>query len=454
MRFVSYSVTTGFLTGVAVLLILSQLPTIAGYEAEGDNGLAKTFDLLAHLGEVNWTSVAMGALALLLAIFLPRTPIGNVGRLIAIIVPSVVLAVMGLNSVEIVQDVGEIPQGIPTPAMPSLSGITFNTITGALAVTIVILVQGTGVSQSVPNPDGSPRRLSRDFVAQGAANAASGLFQGLPVGGSVSATALNVIAGARTRWSVIFAGIGMAVVVIVFPDLVAYVAMPALGAMLVLAGASSIKPSDMQAVWNAGWPSWLAGGATFLAMLVLPIEAAVGIGVVLSALLYVLRSSTGITLVQLVERSDGEIEERSAPDKLPGNQVTILDVYGDLFYAGARTLERILPEPQPEEKHPVVVLRLRRRKRLGATLIDVLSRYAGKLDEVDGRLYLSGIDEQGDKQLRASGKLDLTGPVREFEAQSVVGRSTRDAIEHARTWLVSVEPGNGPSDDSSDEEER
>ena len=80
------------------------------------------------------------------------------------------------------------------PALPSLSSLNLDVITGALAVAVVILVQGAGVSQRVPNPDGSRRSTSRDFIAQGAANVASGLFRGLPVGGSLSATALNVSA--------------------------------------------------------------------------------------------------------------------------------------------------------------------------------------------------------------------------------------------------------------------
>ena len=83
-------------------------------------------------------------------------------------------------------------------------------VTGALAVAAIILVQGAGVSQSVPNPDGSRRSMSRDFIAQGAANVASGFFRGLPVGGSLSTTALTVISGARSRWAAIFAGLWMA----------------------------------------------------------------------------------------------------------------------------------------------------------------------------------------------------------------------------------------------------
>jgi len=93
-----------------------------------------------------------------------------------------------------------------------------------------------------------------------------------------------------------------------------------------------------------------------------------------------------------VRRPDGEIEEHDPPARLPPNEVTVVDVYGHLFYAGARTLERLLPRPQDTQK-PVVVLRLRSLGNGGATLMEVLANYADELAEVDGRLYLNGISE-------------------------------------------------------------
>ncbi len=376
LRFVSYSVTTGFLTGVSVLLILSQLATVAGYEASGSNRVSQTWDLIRNLGQISLASVLLGIIALALAVYLPRTRIGNSGRLLAIVVPSLLVAFFGWSSVKIVEDVSSIPSGFPTPRFPSPGDITFEVVTGALSVALIILIQGAGVSQSVPNPDGSRRSASQDFIAQGAGNIMSGLFRGLPVGGSLSATALNVVAGARTRWASIFAGLFMAAIIVSFAGLVSRVAMPALGAMLILAGYSSIKPSDIETVWRAGWPSVLAGGTTFLTMLFLPIQAAVGIGVSFSALLYIFRSSADIDVVQLTRRSDGQLEEREPPDTLPGNAITVLDVYGNLFFAGASTLEEMLPQPG-EERNPVVVLRMRGRTSFGATLIDLLASSAG-----------------------------------------------------------------------------
>ena len=439
-RFVSYSVMTGFIIGIAVLTILSQLPTISGYApTAGNNKVTQALNLLSNLNGINLWSLAAAAVTLVLALALPRTRLGNFGRLVAIIIPSLLVALLaffGLGGVQIVRDVGQIPGGIPMPHLPSFSGLSFDVVTGALAVAVIILVQGAGVSQSVPNPDGSRRNTSRDFIAQGAANVASGLFRGLPVGGSLSTTALTVMSGSRSRWAAIFAGLWMALLVIVFPRLVAYVAMPPLGMLLILASVSTIKPAEASAIWHTGWPSRLAGVTTFFCTLFLPIQAAVGIGVVLSALLYINESSTDVSVVELVKRDDGLIEEHKAPARLQSNKATVLDVYGHLFYAGARTLEALLPEPNGAQ-NAVVILRLRGRTNLGATLVEVLGDYARTLQAANGRLYLTGISAGAYAQLVRTGKIRLTGPVRVYEATQVRGESTNEAHADAQTWLVS-----------------
>ena len=434
-RFVSYSVMTGFLTGIAVLTILSQLPTVTGYEAEGGNKVVQTINLLRNASQVDPLTLAVSAAALVLALVLPRTRLGNFGNLVAIIVPSLLVALAHWENVQTVQDLGEIPRGLPTPFVPSLSGLSFDVITGALAVAVIILVQGAGVSQSVPNPDGSRSSVSRDFIGQGAANLASGLFRGLPVGGSLSTTSLSVLSGARSRWAAIFTGIWVTIVVVAFSGLVTRIAMPALGVLLIVASASAIKPKDATRIWRTGWPSRLTVIITFLATLLLPIQAAVGLGVLLSAFLYLYQSSTDVSIVELVERPDGRIEEREPPRDLPSSAVTVLDVYGHIFYAGASTLARLLPRPEGAE-NTVVILRLRGRSTIGATLIDVLSNYAARLQKVNGQLYLTGLSEQVHDQLVRAGRIERAEGVRAYEASPVIGESTRRAHADARAWLV------------------
>jgi SulP family sulfate permease len=432
-RFVSYSVTTGFLLGISVLLIVSQVPTIAGYAASGGNRIVQAVDVVRHLTDINLAAVAMGGLALVLAFLLPRTPLRSAGRLVAVAVPSALVALLGLD-VQIVSDAGDIGGGIPAPAVPAW-GHALNVLTGALSVAVVTLVQGVGVSQSVPNEDEPRTGLSRDFIAHGAANVASGLFRGLPVGGSLSGTAISVISGARTRWASIFAGLWMAAIVVLVPGLVSRVAMPALGALLVVAGASSVKPRELRSIVDAGWPSVLAGGTTFLATLFLPIQAAVALGVVLSALLFLGRSATEVVVVELVKRPDGEIEERTPPRRLPSRAVTVLDVYGDLYYAGARTMARQLPSARGAEA-PAVVLRLRGRRLLGATMIEVLGSYAKELERAKGRLYLTGMSREAHEHVMRSGKLQVAGPVRAHRATATIWQSTREAVADAQAFVA------------------
>lgn len=434
LRFVSYSVITGFLAGVSALLVLNQLPVVTGRDAPG--GIGGAIQLFFELETVHMPSLVISVLTLVLALALPYTPVKNLGRLLAIILPSALVPLLGLEGVVLVADNGDIPRGIPLPTLPPLSAFTPGVITGAAAVAVIILVQSAGVGQSVPNSDGTQRRISQDFLSIGLSNLISGLFRGLPVGGSLSGTALNVLYGAETRWAAIFAGLFMAVIVIALSGAVGWIAMPALGALLILAGLSSINLRDIQFVFDTGWPSWLAGVTTFIAMLYLPIQAAVGFGVVLSAFLYITRSSTDISVVELVETENGMIRERRPPKRLPSEAVTVLDVYGHLFYAGARTLEHLLPQPMGA-KRPVVVLRLRGMTTTGATLLDVLHGYASELAAQGGRLYLTGVRPEVRTQINRTNRLDLSGPVTILEATATRGESTRRAVAESNAWLVS-----------------
>ena len=128
--------------------------------------------------------------------------LGVVGALVALVIPTAVVLLAGLDSVARVADGGAIPTGRPMPVLPPLHLLSPSLFTGAAAVAAIVVVQGAGVAESAPNPDG-PSNANQDFVAQGVANVACGVFAGQPVGGSVGQTALNVSAGGRTsscRW--------------------------------------------------------------------------------------------------------------------------------------------------------------------------------------------------------------------------------------------------------------
>jgi sulfate permease, SulP family len=432
-RFVSYSVMIGFLTGISVNIACGQLADLTGAKAHGAFPLAKAVDVLIHPGNIDLASLLTGLGALAILVLLARTRLAMVSALVALVIPTAVVVLASAGSVARVGDVGDIPRGIPLPHLPEFRLLSLGLVTGALAVAAIVLVQGAGVAEAAPNQDGTASDANRDIIAQGAANLASALFRGLPVGGSVGQTALNKSAGARTRWAAIWSGVWMLVILAAFSGLVAKVAMPTLAAILIFAAIGSLRPAEIATIMRTGRISQIAVITTFAATLFLPVAAAVGIGVALSLLLQLNTEAMDLTVVELVPRDAGQFEERPAPAALTSHHVTILDVYGSLLYAGSRTLQAHLPDPAGTQA-PAVILRLRGRTSLGATFFKVAGDYADRLDAVDGRLYLSGLQPSLTEQLRRTGSIN--GPMATFEATPVVGESTHAAYLDAEAWLV------------------
>lgn len=443
-RFVSHSVMTGFLSGVAIVLVLDQLAPLVGYSPRGGSELVQFVDLIAHIHSFDpaTTIVGLGAIAVLIG--LGRTRLADMSSIVALVAPAATASLLGLESVRRIEDASPISRGMPWPEVPDLALFSPQLLGSAAAIAVIIAIQAVGVSRSVSNPDGSDSDVSKDMVAQGIANAASGLFSGIPAGGSVGQTALNVSVGAQSRWAGVMGGVWMLVILLVFPGLVGAVPMTVLAALMIMAGIRALDVVEIRSVGRTGVTALLPMSVTFVATVVLSIPAAVGIGVLLTILLFVLSSANDVIVRSLAQIPDGRVRESDPPSRLPSNEITILNVYGSLFFAGARKFEELLPDPEGSIQ-PVVVIRLRGRQRLGATLIEVLDSYSDALERVGGHLFLAGITDDTSVQLRRAGKLDLERVVTLVPADETVGASTGEAVEMARVWLSKrTKPGVPP----------
>jgi sulfate permease, SulP family len=434
-RFVSHSVMMGFLTGISVNIVCGQIAGLTGTTAHGHVAVQQAANVLLHPGRINAASAGAGLAALAILAVLGRTRLAKAGTLVAVIIPTAVVAATGANSVARVKDAGRIQPGIPVPALPEFHLLSYGMITGALAVAAIIVVQGAGVSEAARGKEPGAPPVNADAIAQGLGNLASGLLRGIPVGGSLGQTAVNVKSGARTRLAAVAAGVWMAVILVGFSSVVGEVAEPTLAAVLIYFGLSSFRLGEIRTMMRTGPSTQVAVVATFTATLLLPVAAAVGIGVALTLLQQLNRDAMDLTVVELIPLDDGRLAEAKPPAQLRGDRVTILDVYGSLLYAGSRTLQVLLPEPA---EHAVLVLRLRGRTALGATFLKVICDYADLLAATGGRLYLSGLDADFTDWLRGSGRVG--GPVQLAGATPVVGESTYAAYLDAATWLTGAVP--------------
>ena len=451
LRFVSDPVMTGFLNGVAVLIILGQLGELTGYRSTFPNAVARALDLLLRIDRIDVRTTAIGLLALGAILLLLRSRLARFAFVLAIGLATAVLAVLSLpsldpvqswQSVRIVRDVSAIPRSLPSLSLPQ-PGMLLTMLLPALSVAIIGLVQGAGVSQAYVNPDGRFPDVSRDFLGQGAANLATGLVGGLPAGGSISGTALILGAGARSRWTNVLGGIGVAAIVLLAAPLAELVPMPALAALLIVAGYQGLRIEPALTAWRTGRVPAAAMTLTFLATLFLPLHFAVLLGVAFTVVLHVSRESKRTEVQEIVLVPGGMPEIRPAPPAVRSDDLTVLVVNGTLFFAAAKSVGEMLPSVEGSSR-AAVILALRGKTDLGSTFIAVLLRYARSLHARGGVLMLAGVEPSAREQLVRTGTIQVLGPENVFPATGQLGASVNQAAAAARAWLGRPPPAGTP----------
>ena len=312
VRFISNAVMVGLMTGISVTILLSQLGALTGFSSHFENRVLKAEDLLLHLGDADpWTAL-IGFSTVLLVVLLGLTRLKLFAMALTLVVMTVAVALFDLSSVAVVGDIAPIPRSLPWPHLPDFS-LAPALLLPALSLVIIGLVQGAGISRTVPNADGSFGDTSRDFVGQGVANIVSGVFSGAVVGGSVQATALNVGAGARRRWSSVFTGAFVILVILAAAPLVQQVPLAVTAGILIVAAASALRPRAALDVWRADRMSAAIMLVTFALVLVVPLQYAVLAGAAISVIKYIYLSSLDVHVRQVVIDDDGRLEGDGGP---------------------------------------------------------------------------------------------------------------------------------------------
>ncbi len=283
------------------------------------------------------------------------------------------------------------PRGLPVPQLPSLA-LVGSLLIPALSLAFVGLVQGAAISSSVPSPDGEYPDASGDFRGQGIANIGAGIFQGMLVGGSMSATSIVTAAGALSRLALLVAAATMIVTILLFADLVGYIAMPALAGLLIVVGVKTFKPDNVRLVLRTGPVQATVMLTTFVLTMIIPLQYAVLIGVGLSIILYVARQSNRIQVKQWVFGHDGTITEQDLKTgraaALPAGLVCAAPLRQPVLRRRRSVWDGPTHWYRPS-RHTMVIISLRGKEDLGSTFINVVTCYAERLHDVDSILMLA-----------------------------------------------------------------
>lgn len=434
-RYVSGAVMVGFITGAAMLVLLGQLTNLTGIHiGPQPNILATLVELLREFEAIHLPTLVIGLSALVMIALLHHTRLGPFATLVSIIVTSIWVALLSWDDqgVAVVREISTIPNALPAIRLPR-PGMVDDLLPSAIALAVLGLVQTAALVESLKEPDNRRPNASREFIGQGAANLIGALFQNMPAGGSLSRTAVNMSAGARTRWANVWAGVFVALTMLAFGGLAERIALAALAGQLIYVAWSMISIPRVRFVWRSGAASRWAMVATFASTMVLPLQYSVYVGVVLSLALYV-HESSHIRMVCWEPAGNGLFREVPVPQRLPSNTVTILSVQGNLFFAAMRELQTRLPSPIGAQ-NAVVILRLRGDALLAGTGVSMLLAYADQLHAEGGKLILSGVGEQVMQTLIRTGALTRIGPENVFLAEDILLLSTTRALTYANQWL-------------------
>jgi SulP family sulfate permease len=433
VRFISNAVMTGFLSGLGVLTILGQVGDLTGFYSDAGNKVFRTIDTLINFQEIHLVSLAIGVLTIVIIFLVGRTRFNRYSLIVALVVSTVLVLVLDLETIAVVGDSTEIPRSLPIPRLPNLALVPAM-ILPALAIAIIALVQAAGVSQSVPNPDGQYPDPSGDFRGQGIANILAGSTGAIPVGGSLSGTTLIKNIGGISRWANIFTGLIAAIIVLIFAPLIEILPMPALAGLLIMVGVSMINTHRIETVWNTGSAPVAIMVITFAFTLFTPIQVAVLVGILLHILIYVFRSAEAVRIERIYVQPDGSYIEAETPSDLPSGEILILNPIGSLFFAGAAEFEEHLPEVG-DAQGSVVIIRLRDRDEAGSTFIRILERYANALKAQGNLLMLTGLNNHVFEQLEKTDLIELIGEENIFPAEPRFGAAVDKAVRAAETWM-------------------
>ena len=163
------------------------------------------------------------------------------------------------------------------------------------------------------------------------------------MGGSIQATALDLSAGARTRWSSVFAGAFVVLVILVAAPLVQQVPLAVTAGILIVAASSALRPRAMLEVWLADRMSAAVMLTTFVLVLIVPLQYAVLAGAAMAVLKHIYLSSLDVRVTQVVIDDGGRLKETEPPPALSSDAVTVLDIYGSLFFAATPKIRASLP---------------------------------------------------------------------------------------------------------------
>lgn len=274
----------GYMNGIALTVLISQLPKLFGFSIESEGPLRSLWAIVSAIlgGRINWVAFAIG-LATLIVILLLRNNKRVPGLLIAVVGATLVVGVLDLGTQYGVKVLGPLPQGLPGFVVPWItSSDLVPVLIGGCAVAMVSFADTSVLSRAYAARLGSRVDPNQEMVGLGAANLATGFFQGFPISSSSSRTPVAEAAGARTQLTSVVGALAIALLLLVAPSLLQHLPTAALAAVVIASAIGLIEVADLKRIYRIQrWEFWLAI-VCFVGVAVLGVIPGIGLAIAIA----------------------------------------------------------------------------------------------------------------------------------------------------------------------------
>lgn len=403
IKFIPYTITTGFTSGIAVTIFIGQIKDFLGLTITTEEPLIETLDKLkavfAFIGTINWQAVIVGVVCMAVLIIMPYISKRIPGSLVAVIIS--ILMVKGLHmDVNTIGDLYTISNKLPMPHIPQFTfSMVREVFSDAFTIAILAAIESLlscVVADSMVN---SRHRSNMELIAQGAGNITSALFGGIPATGAIARTAANIKNGGRTPIAGMVHSITLLLILVVLMPYAALIPMPAIAAILFMVAYNMSEWRHFANLCKTAPKSdIIVLILTFVLTVVFDLVVAIEIGMLMAAMLFLKRMSE-VTEVEGWKYVDDEDD----PDSLSLRQVPVhtlvYEISGPMFFGAA---DKILQISLTEDT-TCLILRMRSVNAIDATAMHALEQLKEKCDKRNINLILSHINEQPMKTMEKSG---------------------------------------------------
>lgn len=411
IRFIPYTITAGFTIGIAVTIVIGQIKDFLGLTFTGSpvETMEKVRACIENIGTFNWQALVVGLVALAILILFPKLTEKIPPSLIAVVVTIVMVKAIGMN-VKTIGDLYTISSSFPKVTIPNVNfDMIKNLFPDALTIAVLAGIESLLSCVVADGMVGTRHKPNMELVAQGAGNVVSAMFGGIPATGAIARTAANIKNGGRTPIAGMVHSVTLLLILLVLMPYAAWIPMPTIAAILFMVAYNMSGWREFVSLIRTSPKSdVLVLVTTFVLTVVFDLVVAIEVGIVMAALLFLMRMSA-VTEVKGWKYVGEDINENEDPEsirlKVVPKNTLVYEIIGPMFFAAADKFMDISLEADVK----VLIIRMRGVPAMDVTALRSLRKISDTCKKKNITLLLSHVQEQPRAMMAKAGFVTEVG---------------------------------------------